>query len=271
MTAHTRLYRFILMMLVFMISPNISRGFQLISRRHSVRLRDGSVCGNQRTRRFLSDKADDFFKNLEVMLDSQESSQNKGQTSDWRIIDWEEGLLTQQQHPRSPSPVQQVLVRNRLVHFKRDDELKPSVGAPISGNKARKMMALNDMTAEDFPSCVVSYGGPQSNSMLALSAIVHFKNQVALEKRGLTGEKDPEPIKRFVYYTKKLPRFLRNQPSGNFFRAQTLGMELVELSAQEYGNLFGSEWGGPTEAPPAIDPPVPGDSLWVRTFCYNQV
>ena len=43
-------------------------------------------------------------------------------------------------------------------------------------------------------------------------------------------------------------------------------MELVELSAEEYGTLFGGEWGGPTEPPASLAPPVPGDSLWVSVI-----
>jgi 1-aminocyclopropane-1-carboxylate deaminase/D-cysteine desulfhydrase-like pyridoxal-dependent ACC family enzyme len=177
--------------------------------------------------------------------------------------------------------------------LKRDDLLRLK-GSNVSGNKARKMYSLNQLPTHDFPDCVVSYGGPQSNAMVALAAIVHSKNvemgttsiQSVPDFEGATIEnfltntdyfEDEEsqvnihdvtgpavtPKKRFVYYTKKLPRFLRANPNGNLFRAKMLGMELVELSNKDYASLFGSESGGKPEAPTGLDPPVPGKSLWI--------
>jgi hypothetical protein len=175
----------------------------------------------------------------------------------WRSIDWKAQKSNIKQPVISPSPVDVVMVRDRLVYLKRDDQLRLP-GSQISGNKARKMLALNDLAKEDFPTCLVSYGGPQSNAMLALAAIVRFQN----EKAGL-GTDDPDR-KRFVYYAKKLPRFLRNQPNGNLYRALALGMELVEVSAEEYKDLFGGDWGGQSEAPKSLQAPVPSDSVWVR-------
>jgi 1-aminocyclopropane-1-carboxylate deaminase len=146
------------------------------------------------------------------------------------------------------------LIRDRLVHLKRDDQLRLP-GSQISGNKARKMLALNSL--KNFPQCVVSHGGPQSNAMVSIAAVVHFQNQDLKEN-------DPTR-KRFVYYTKNLPRFLKNQPSGNLFRATALGMELVEVTPQEYNQIFGGDnsSGGPPRAPPGLEPPVPGNSLFV--------
>lgn len=118
------------------------------------------------------------------------------------------------------------------------------------------MLALQRLEPSNFPSCVVSFGGPQSNAMLALAAVVHYQN--TLQQQQPLAKK-----KRFVYYTKKLPRFLRNQPSGNLFRATLLGMELVELSSDDYSSLLGSEWGGRSSCGDTLDPPVPGDSVWI--------
>ena len=135
-----------------------------------------------------------------------------------------------------PSPVEILNVRNRTIYIKKDDELVLS-GSGINGNKGRKMWHLNNIPSKNFPN-LVSFGGPQSNAMLALAAIVNYKNREVVSSRSNT-HKDGEllPIK-FVYYTKKLPRFLRNQPSGNLFRALTLGMQLKELTHKEYDNLF---------------------------------
>lgn len=143
----------------------------------------------------------------------------------------------------SSSPVEVLTVRGRIIHVKHDDQLRLS-GSGISGNKARKMYTLNEISASDFPQSLVSYGGPQSNSMLALAAIVNYKNRELLAENimSTTTKKSTtrgrEPPLRFVYYTKKLPRFLRNQPNGNLYRALSLGMELKELTHEEYNNLF---------------------------------
>ncbi|VEU36304.1 unnamed protein product [Pseudo-nitzschia multistriata] len=177
----------------------------------------------------------------------------------------------------SPSPVEIRTIRGRTVHVKHDDQLRLA-GSGISGNKARKMWTLNEIPAEEFPSCLVSYGGPQSNSMLALAAIANSKNrELVLQSKSaieLSSDKDNEdstsknetglPI-RFVYYTKKLPRFLRKQPNGNLFRALSLGMELREVSHGEYKSLFehrSDEFEGEGRPPLGLEAPGP-DSLWV--------
>lgn len=178
--------------------------------------------------------------NKELTVGSYEES--------WIAVDWSK----EERHvvASPPSPVDQVWIRDRPVYIKRDDQLRLP-GSQLSGNKARKMLTLACM--QDFPECIVSYGGPQSNAMLALAAVVHFQN----EKR-FAGKK-----KRFVYYTKTLPRFLRSQPNGNLFRALSLGMELVQVSAQDYNDLFGGDFGGSPEPPKNLPPPVPGKSIWI--------
>jgi hypothetical protein len=198
---------------------------------------------------------DNFHGNQNV---SSAAMPQESPAGGWRSIDWDALKSNIKQSVVSPSPVDVVMVRDRLVYLKRDDQLRLP-GSQISGNKARKMLALNDLAKEDFPTCLVSYGGPQSNAMLALAAIVRFQNDNA----GL-GTDDPDR-KRFVYYAKKLPRFLRSQPNGNLYRALSLGMELVEVSAEEYNDLFGGDWGGQSEAPKSLQAPVPNDSVWVRT------
>lgn len=205
--------------------------------------------------------------------------------------------------PDSPSPIQLGLVRDRMVYIKRDDLLHLH-DSNVSGNKARKFFALNELPVEDFPDALVSYGGPQSNAMLALAAIVNAKNvkltgvkveeeisdeietdnwlhsdddEEIGEEGDLENDDDVEDFqgyvseeikslknrKRFVYYTKKLPRYLRKQPSGNLLRALSLGMEIKELSNDEYKELFGGEDGGSSTPPSAIDAPVPMSSLWL--------
>lgn len=69
--------------------------------------------------------------------------------------------------------------------------------------------------------------------------------------------------KRFIYYTKAIPRYLRKYPNGNFLRALALGIEIQTLSHSEYNRLFGGLHGGSVMAPADLEVPVPGKSLWV--------
>lgn len=202
---------------------------------------------------------DQQFDNLiDSVLDGEgAATRHETQRSDWRKIDWQAERKKNDYMIAKPSPVDVISIGDRIVYVKRDDQLRLS-GSQISGNKARKMLALHELDPVSlFPSCLVSYGGPQSNAMLSLAAIVNFKNQ----QSGFAHE-DPRR-RRFVYYTKKLPRFLRNQPSGNLYRAMSLGIEIIELPSQEYENSFGSTNGGSDEAPQHIQPPVVGDSLFI--------
>ena len=188
----------------------------------------------------------------------------------WKTIDWETLSSDSNQEinqERSSSfsissPVETYNIYGRNVYVKRDDVLK-LYGSNISGNKARKMLSLNNyISSIDFPSVVVSYGGPQSNAMLALAAIVNYKNrelqqqsrQQQQQKHQDSSSSSSNETKknkiRFVYYTKKLPKFLRQSPSGNYYRAITLGMELIEVTNDEYNNLFVNDWGGNPTPPP---------------------
>jgi len=202
---------------------------------------------------FVTSRFDDL---LDGIIERQNSTFENGASatsSTWKTVDWDS--VGVELDSMESSPVDEVLIRGRRVFFKRDDLLRLP-GSQISGNKARKLLALDAL--ENFPDTIVSYGGPQSNAMLALAAIAHFRN-VAVNATGTL----PNSTHRFVYYTKTLPRFLKKTPSGNFFRAQQLGMELRELSVTEYNEMFGGDFGGSQEAPPALDTSDQGDSLWV--------
>ena len=153
-----------------------------------------------------------------------------------------------------PSPIEAILVDSKRILIKRDDLLRLE-RSNVNGNKARKVLALSEMlTDEEFPEAVVSYGGPQSNAMLAIAAVVASKN----EKMDI----NDGSRKRFIYYTKKLPRYLRKQPNGNLLRAQSLGMELIELPNDRYQELFGGSNGGPVVPPVDLEPPEQ-DSIWI--------
>lgn len=160
--------------------------------------------------------------------------------------------LLQVSSPTQPSPVHKVQIKGKSVYIKRDDLIRLE-GSGISGNKARKFYALNQIPAEIFPNTLVSYGGPQGNAMVALAAIVASKNRQITEG---------ETKKRFVYYTKQLPKFLRQNPVGNFYRAKSLDTDFMPISNDQYRQCFGGDSGGSTDAPAGLDPPGP-DSAWI--------
>jgi 1-aminocyclopropane-1-carboxylate deaminase len=229
---------------------------------------------------FSTSNFDDLMDEVDHLLSELHSKSVTETQKEWRILDYIKVSSSTKARATKASPVEQKTIRNRTVYIKRDDLMRLE-GSQISGNKARKMLTMNEISAKDFPTCLVSYGGPQSNAMLALAAIVNYKNrqlQPNVEDDGTktnynrvasnsvesnSTDQQDAPTKRFVYYTKTLPRFLRNQPSGNLFRALSLGMELIELTSQEYNNMFESESGGSPEPPLRLKPPVPGDTVWV--------
>lgn len=278
---------------------------RLQSTDHSLNDSVGDLREEDVSEEFASSKTDRGWRSIAWEDHQVEPQFNK---DDFRVFLREE--LRSTHSPQKPSPVEKVLVRNRVVYFKRDDLLRLD-GSNISGNKARKLFALNKLPAEEFPDCVVSYGGPQSNAMVAIAAIVQSKNS-ELQRAASSEEEysDTQPLmpsytsqttlsdfnserdiqfgatglslqkgvdasegngnsstgrrKRFVYFAKRIPRFLRRNPTGNYFRAKSLGMELVELTNDEYQYFFGSTSGGKPDAPDSLEPPCPGNSLWVR-------
>ncbi|CAN0216993.1 unnamed protein product, partial [Ectocarpus sp. 13 AM-2016] len=61
----------------------------------------------------------------------------------------------------SESPVEEFAIRGRRVLVKRDDKMRLAESG-LSGNKARKLYALNKTPAASFPEVVASHGGPQA-------------------------------------------------------------------------------------------------------------
>lgn len=208
-----------------------------------------------------------------------EENESKGGSPRWcSDVDWLT-TTTSSNSGAAPSPIESILIDDRIVYIKRDDLIRLP-GSQLSGNKARKvsmetgcasrvtqtnshnffilliqMLALHNLDSISFPAdCVVSYGGPQSNAMLAIAAAVRYHN----EQRRPIGL----PSIRFLYYTRTLPSFLQQQSTGNLFRALSLGMELRQVSPTEYHNLFGGAWGG-CESPPASLVPPSDNALWI--------
>lgn len=96
----------------------------------------------------------------------------------------------------------------RNVLIKRDDKLNIS---GLNGNKGRKFLDL--ATRKPFPKVIISYGGVQSNSMLALAKLAsdHLKC-------------------KFVYISKKVPQTVLQSTTGNFHAAVSLGMKVIQTS-----------------------------------------
>lgn len=103
------------------------------------------------------------------------------------------------------SPMDRVHFREREYFIKRDDLL-----TPLEGNKGRKLyhLLLKEWGGVER---LVSYGGVQSNAMLALARLAEFKQRP------------------FVYYTRPLPAWLRRTPVGNFAAALAAGMQYQEI------------------------------------------
>jgi len=100
------------------------------------------------------------------------------------------------------SPTQKIEFKGFNFFLKRDDLLSKD----FSGNKARKFFYL---LKNDFPeiSQIVSRGSNQSNSMYSLSVLAKLKGW------------------KFIYFVHHLPKYLKENPIGNFAEALKNGME----------------------------------------------
>ncbi|KAA8496363.1 hypothetical protein FVE85_0092 [Porphyridium purpureum] len=111
-----------------------------------------------------------------------------------------------------------VRVRSVDVLVKCDHERQLRCG--VSGNKVRKFAGLQRKLAEQEHGVksLVSFGGVQSNAMLALASIAADANVA------------------FEYYT----RTLYDEPAGNLALALEHGMKLYELGKEAYADTFNS-------------------------------
>lgn len=105
-------------------------------------------------------------------------------------------LSIQWQH----SVVDTIHFAGRDYYLKRDDLL-----TPIAGNKARKLYGVLQQDLSAYQQ-IVSYGGAQSNAMLALAQL---SQQLSLP---------------FHYYSRAVPKWLTQKPLGNLKQALDCGM-----------------------------------------------
>ncbi len=115
------------------------------------------------------------------------------------------------------SPISKIVLDGREFLVKRDDLIDPY----LAGNKYRKLYTLLQTPSKNL-NRVISYGGTQSNAMLAIAAMCKQKNW------------------EFVYYTKPVGKSQKEQKIGNFFNALSLGMLHVELTLELYKDFIAS-------------------------------
>ena len=125
----------------------------------------------------------------------------------------------------APTPVEPLRFGGRVFYVKRDDLAHPL----LSGNKYRKLHTLLQTPPEQIER-VVSFGGIQSNAMLAIAALCHMKGW------------------GFDYTAKRVPFHLKDSPKGNYRHALELGMRLHEVHPLEYeaavDDILGKGGGG---------------------------
>ena len=115
------------------------------------------------------------------------------------------------------SLISKISLENREFLVKRDDLIDPY----LAGNKYRKLYTLVQTPKENLKK-IISYGGTQSNAMLAIAALCHKKEW------------------QFVYYTKSVSQTQKEQKKGNYYNALALGMEHIELDEILYRDFIAS-------------------------------
>ena len=108
-------------------------------------------------------------------------------------------------------------VEGREFLVKRDDLFDPY----LSGNKYRKLHRLIQTPKEKYTK-IISYGGTQSNAMLAIAALCKQKDWT------------------FEYYTKPLSNTQKNLKAGNFALALSLGMQHKVIEETLYRDYIAS-------------------------------
>jgi len=96
--------------------------------------------------------------------------------------------------------------------FVKRDEL---IDLRFSGNKLRKLYPLLQTDPDKYIK-LISFGGAQSNAMLSIAYMCDLKGW------------------EFIYYVKKMPKWLKANPTGNLKLALELGMKIVEVPHLEF-------------------------------------
>jgi len=115
------------------------------------------------------------------------------------------------------TPISSITLDTREYLIKRDDLIDPY----LAGNKYRKLYKLVHTQKERYKK-IISYGGTQSNAMLAIAALAKSKGWI------------------FEYYTKPLSQRQREQKMGNYHNALGLGMQHREVPLELYKDYIAS-------------------------------
>jgi len=117
----------------------------------------------------------------------------------------------------TPSPISKINLDGRDFYVKRDDLIDPF----LAGNKYRKLYSLLQTPSNKFNK-IISYGGTQSNAMLAIAAMCKTKDW------------------EFKYYSKPINKTQKELQSGNYFQAKKLGMQHTEIEQELYRDFVAS-------------------------------
>ncbi|WP_304544318.1 1-aminocyclopropane-1-carboxylate deaminase [Sulfurimonas microaerophilic] len=115
------------------------------------------------------------------------------------------------------SSISKISLEGREFFVKRDD----LIDRHLAGNKYRKLYTLLQTPKEKYNK-LISYGGTQSNAMLAIAALCQKKSW------------------EFIYYTKPLSAAQKENQVGNYYEALTLGMKHIEIDQELYKDFIAS-------------------------------
>jgi 1-aminocyclopropane-1-carboxylate deaminase/D-cysteine desulfhydrase-like pyridoxal-dependent ACC family enzyme len=115
------------------------------------------------------------------------------------------------------TPLSEITLEGREFLVKRDDLIDPY----LAGNKYRKLYTLLNTPKSKYKK-IISYGGTQSNAMLAIASMCKEKNW------------------EFIYYTKPMSQIIKEQTYGNYFHSLALGMQHVEIDVKLYRDYIAS-------------------------------
>ncbi|MEA2099488.1 MAG: 1-aminocyclopropane-1-carboxylate deaminase [Campylobacterota bacterium] len=125
--------------------------------------------------------------------------------------------MSNPQSKRINPPISKIILEGREFYVKRDDLIDPF----LAGNKYRKLYTLLQ-TPSSMYNKIISYGGTQSNAMLAISAMCRSKGW------------------EFIYYTKPVGQTQKSAKEGNYFHSLELGMKHIELEGELYRDFISS-------------------------------
>ena len=115
------------------------------------------------------------------------------------------------------TPISKITLDGREFLVKRDELIDPY----LAGNKYRKLYTLLQTPKQNLDK-IISYGGTQSNAMLAIAKMCYDKGW------------------EFTYYTKPLSKTQKEQKFGNYYHAIEHGMRHVEIEYERYKDSIAS-------------------------------